>query len=112
MKKEEKNKISEDLLTQKVIDPETGNNITGQYIGERLAELRVIADEIISEVKAECEKFPGNKQIIYENGYWELHERIGTGSIGPATAAAGPLLLEKKAKLAKVLQIETDRILL
>ena len=49
-------------------------------------------------------------KIIFK-GEWQIHEKLGMGSIGPATAAAGPLMEEKKQKLAKILEIRSKDII-
>ncbi len=51
------------------------------------------------------------KKEVYQKAYWEIHNELGMGSIGPATAAAGPLMERKKKKLAKVLGIESKDLL-
>jgi hypothetical protein len=110
--KEKNNKVQDDSMVQKVIDLETGKDITGEYIGTRLKELEEIADNMIIAAKSECEaKTPQETKTIYERTYWEIHEKLGMGSIGPATAAAGPLMYEKMEKLANELGIaEEERI--
>ena len=40
----------------------------------------------------------------------EMHEKIGQGSIGPATAAAGPLMSETERKLARLLDLDEAMI--
>jgi hypothetical protein len=111
MKKDEK-KPPNDMPVQMAIDPETGRDITGEVISRRLKELDIVGDEIIESAMSEYKKFPDKKMEIYEKAHWEIHEKIGTGSIGPATAAAGPLMYEKKAKLADMLNIEEkDRLM-
>ena len=69
-----------------------------------------MADEIIEHAVEEYRKDPDRRGEIYEKAYLELHERLGMGSIGPATAAAGPLMNNKKRRLAELLDIaEEDR---
>jgi hypothetical protein len=54
---------------------------------------------------------PGKTRRIYESTYYEIHEKLGSGSIGPATAVASGLMAEKKVELAEVLGIKAeDRI--
>ena len=110
--KDKERKVRDDLMDQKVIDLKTGRDITGEYISRRLKELEELADNIISSAKNECkDKNPQETRKIYENTYWEIHEKLGMGSIGPATAAAGPLMYEKMNKLANQLGIpEKERI--
>ena len=102
----------DDPLTQKVIDIETGRDITGEYIGKRLQELEIIADNIIALAEKKYRKNPQRKMEIYRNAHEEIHQKLGMGSIGPATAAAGPLMYEKKDALAKILSISEDERLL
>jgi hypothetical protein len=74
-------------------------------------ELGILADKIIQQAVSDAEADPENSRRIYESTYWEIHERLGSGSIGPATAVAAGLMEEKKEELADVLGIKTeDRI--
>ena len=103
----DKDKVSrEEDLTQRVIDPITGRDITGQYVNQRLKELEIVAEQIIDSALKEFGQTQSNRSNIYEKAYWEIHNKLGMGSIGPATAVAGPLMERKKRKLAKILKIE------
>ena len=54
----------------------------------------------------------GRRREFYEAAHGEIYKRLGVGSIGPATAAAGPLMREKMWELAEALGIdESDRLL-
>jgi hypothetical protein len=106
--KEKDREIMDESLTQRVIDPNTGRDITGEYINQRLKELEIIADKIIQSALKELKEDQSNKINIYQKAYWEIHDRLGMGSIGPATAAAGPLMERKKQKLAEVLAIQYE----
>jgi hypothetical protein len=111
--KKKRNEFEEPMV-QKAIDPITGRDITGEVISTRLGELEVLADKIIEKAVKDCEINPHMKETIYKEGYWEIHERLGTGSIGPATAAAGPLMSQKKEELRRALDIskeERDQLL-
>ncbi len=109
--KEVEKKRPDEIPVQKAIDPTTGRDITYEVITQRLKELDIVGNEIIKAALEEIKKFPDKKKEIYENAYWEIHEKIGTGSIGPATAAAGPLMYEKQDVLAEKLEIEEkDRL--
>jgi hypothetical protein len=100
-----------EIPVQRVIDLKTGRDITGEYITQRLRELEILADKIIQKAASDAEADPESKRKIYETTYWEIHERLGSGSIGPATSVASGLMEEKKAELADVLRIKTeDRI--
>jgi len=104
--KEEKKKKRDEPLVQMAIDPTTGRDITGEVIGTRLKELEIVADDIINVALEEYKKSQDKNKEIYEKFYWEIHQKLGMGSIGPATAAAGPLMYEKMEKLAKLLDID------
>ncbi|MBC8463111.1 hypothetical protein H8D76_02015, partial [Candidatus Bathyarchaeota archaeon] len=95
----------EEEMVQKVIDLETGEDITARYISRRLGELEELADELILKAVEELALDPAGRDEIYERYDSEMHERIGTGSIGPATAAAAPLMNEKKRELARRLGV-------
>ena len=106
-----KERIPNELRTQRVIDPQTGRDITGEYIARRLKELERIADEIVNIALDESTIHPSKKKEIYEKAYWEIQEKLGMGSIGPTTAAAAPLMDKKKIKLAEALGVDKeDRI--
>ncbi len=109
--KEKGKTIIDESLTQRVIDPKAGRDITGEYINQRLKELEKIAEKIIQSALKEFEQEKGNIQKTYEKAYWEIHIELGMGSIDPATAAAGPLMEKKKQKLAKVLEISSKDLL-
>ena len=109
--KDKKEKITDEHMVQRVIDPETGKDITGEHISQRLIELDTIADTIIDKAIQDFRNNHNKKMEIYEETYWKIHEKLGMGSIGPATAAAGPLMEKKKQKLAKVLEIRSKDLL-
>ncbi len=104
-------KIIDEHMVQRVIDPDTGKDITGEYINQRLKELYKTADMIIDKAFQDFRKDHDKKTEIYEEAYWQIHEKLGMGSIGPATAAAGPLMEKKKQRLAKVLEIRSKELL-
>lgn len=109
--KDEDEVPKDENLTQQIIDPNTGKDITGKYINQRLEELETITEKIIDSALKEYVKTQSNKVNIYEKAYWEIHNELGMGSIGPATAAAGPLMEKKKRKLAKVMEISSKDLL-
>ena len=109
--KEEDKLIKDDNLTQRVIDINTGRDITGEYIRQRLKELEILAEKIIKAAFREIKQDQRNKKEVYEKAYWEIHNKLGMGSIGPATAAAGPLMESKKQKLAQLLDIDAKDII-
>jgi hypothetical protein len=97
-------------MVQKVIDLETGEDITARYISKRLVELEELANTLIDRAVEELTRDPANRDEIYERYESEMNERIGMGSIGPATAVAGPLLSAKKYELAQRLGVHEDNI--
>ena len=106
---DEKNSINiDEELVQRVVDLKIGEDITGEYITQRLKELEILADEIIQQAARTVEVDPESQGEIYESTYWEIHEKLGSGSIGPATAVASGLMAEKKEELAKLLGINRD----
>ncbi len=107
--REEKPQIPrEEEMIQKCIDPITGKDITSEHIRQRLLELEIIANDIIDKAIKEYSINPDKKYSIYEKFYWEIHQKLGVGSIGPATAAAGPLMYSKMDELAKKLDISKE----
>ena len=108
MGKEKEYKVKDENLTQRIIDPSTGKDITGEYINQRLRELEKVADEIIQDALKKFQEHEANKVNIYQKAYWEIHKKLGMGSIGPATAAAAPLMEKKKIKLATLLEIDLN----
>ena len=107
--KEEKPQIPrEEEMIQKCIDPITGKDITSEHISQRILELEIIANDIIDKAINEYSINPDKKYSIYEKYYWEIHQKLGVGSIGPATAAAGPLMYSKMDDLAKKLEISKE----
>jgi len=109
--KDRKEEIKDEHMVQRVIDLDTGKDITGEYINQRLKELDKTADMIIDKAFQDFRKDHNKKTEIYEEAYWQIHEKLGMGSIGPATAAAGPLMEKKKQKLAKVLDIRSKDLM-
>lgn len=79
-------------------------NHSSSYIEDRLKELELIADELIQFALWRWEKNPKEKDDILKETEEYLNQRIGQGSIGPATAAAGLLLLKKVKKLQQIFQ--------
>ena len=108
MGKEKEYKVKDEDLTQRIIDPSTGKDITGEYINRRLKELEIVADEIIRNALNQFKENKEHKVNIYQKAYWEIHKKLGMGSIGPATAAAAPLMEKKKIKLATLLEIDLN----
>ena len=107
--KEEKPQIPrEDEMIQKCIDPITGKDITAEHIHQRLIELEKVANDIILNAIEESKGNSGKIKTVYEKFYWEIHQKLGVGSIGPATAAAGPLMYSKMDELANKLGISKE----
>ncbi|MBY9012132.1 MAG: hypothetical protein KGD70_07150 [Candidatus Lokiarchaeota archaeon] len=109
--KEKDKRIIDESLTQRVIDPNTRRDITGEYINQRLKELEIVAEKIIQVALKEYMQDQSKKKNIYQKAYWKIHNELGMGFIGPATAAAGPLMEEKKHKLGEVLEIDYQDLL-
>ncbi len=84
---------------QKVVDAETGQDITGQYIREGLEKLKEIGHRLIETAQFLVERHPDWKENIYEDFRDWLQIVIGQGSLGPATAAAAPLLRSLQEEL-------------
>ena len=111
--KEEKSQFPrEEEMIQKIIDPVTGKDITAEHIYQRLIELEKVANDIIVNAIEESKENPDEIKKIYEKFYWEMHQRLGVGSIGPATAAAGPLMYSKMDELANKLGISKEERIL
>ncbi len=104
-------RIREEDMVQKVIDLDTGEDITAKYVTRRLGELEILADKLIASAVEELSRDPGKRDEIHERYESEMHERIGVGSIGPATAVAAGLLSEKKHELAVKLGVPEEDIL-
>lgn len=92
--------------TQMVVDPDSGRDITGEYVRERLEILEVQGEEIVATCAWLARRHPEWTETLRTDGERRLHEVIGTGSIGPATAAAGPLLERLKRALREALSRE------
>ncbi len=93
---------------QKCIDPITGRDITAEYVESRLKELENLADVIIKFALWRKEKNPDREKEIFKETEEYLRLRIGHGSIGPATAAAGPLMMEKLKTLHDLFGLEFE----
>ncbi len=100
---------SEEEMIQKCIDPITGKDITAELMHQKLIELEKVANDIINSAIEEYKKNPSQEQPIYEKNYWDIHKKLGVGSIGPATAATGPLMYSKMDELANNLNISEDK---
>ena len=72
----------------------------------RLQELSVLADSFIEKAESEYKlnRTARNKIFLKYNDL--LFEKLGQGSIGPVTAAAGPLLNKKQEELAAKLDFD------
>lgn len=108
MKEEKPQFPREEEMIQKCIDPITGRDITAEHINQRLKELEIVANNIIENAIMEFKNNPEKKKTVYENHYWEMHQKLGVGSIGPTTAAAGPLMYSKMDELAEILDISRE----
>lgn len=97
MKKKDHDKLP--IENQKFQTVNSKQNHTSSYINDKLKELELIADELIKFTMWRWERNPKEKDTILKETEDWLNQRIGQGSIGPATAAAGPLLREKIEEL-------------
>ena len=97
MKKKDHDKLP--IENQKFQTVNSTQNHTSSYINDKLKELELVADELIKFAMWRWERNPKEKDIILKETEDWLTQRIGHGSIGPATAAAGPLLREKIEEL-------------
>ncbi len=86
---------------QRVVDANTGRDITGQYIREGLEKLEEIGHRLIETAQFLVKRHPDWKEQIYEDFRDWLHIVIGQGSLGPATAAAAPLMRSLQEELAR-----------
>ena len=97
MKKKENDEIRRE--NQKFQSVNSIQNHTSSYINDKLKELELIANELIKFAMWRWERNPKEKDTILKETEDWLNQRIGHGSIGPATAAAEPLLREKIEEL-------------
>ena len=97
MKKKENDEIRRE--NQKFQSVNSIQNHTSSYINDKLKELELIANELIKFAMWRWERNPKEKDTILKETEEWLNQRIGHGSIGPATAAAEPLLREKIEEL-------------
>jgi hypothetical protein len=93
---------------QKCIDPITGRDVTAEYVESRLIELENLANVIINFALWRKERNPDKEEEIFKETEEYLRLRIGHGSIGPATAAAGPLMMEKLKTLHELFGLELE----
>lgn len=96
---ERKNKNDEISNNQGFQFIDTNGNQSHSYIKDKLKELELIADELIRYAIWLWEKSPQDKKVILKEIEAYLTQRIGHGSIGPATSAAEPLLNNKLKEL-------------
>jgi hypothetical protein len=87
--------------TQKVIDLATGRDITREYISKGLERLEVIGNELVETATWLVNRHQDQGDQIFDDFRDRLQQVIGTGSLGPATGAAGPLLDRLQAELAR-----------
>ena len=66
MKEEKPQNPREDEMIQKCIDPVTGRDITTEYISQRLAELEIIAIDIVNKAIEEYKKNPNNLKKVFK----------------------------------------------
>ncbi|MHA1292761.1 MAG: hypothetical protein ACTSQJ_08865 [Promethearchaeota archaeon] len=76
-------------------------DLTGEVIGEKMKHLEIVSNELIKFALWRLRENFDEKEKILEETLNYMDVRIGQGSIGPATAAASPLLEDKKKELKK-----------
>jgi len=106
--------IDDGMPVQMAVDLTTGRDITAEVVSTRLQELEVLADEMIQQAREELEKDPSRRFEIYKDTFIKIHFKLGHGSIGPATAAAGPLMYSKLEELSLLFEAtddERDRVM-
>ena len=59
-------------------------DITDEYISQRLRELEIIANGIIQHTVDDIKAEPRSRRKIYETAHWEIHKKLGMGSIARA----------------------------
>ncbi len=91
--------------SERIVSDDGSGEATAAYVARRLRELAVEADDVIASAASAADRSPADLHEIYREAWWELHLRLGDGAIGPATAAAAPLLSEKQSVLATRLGI-------
>ena len=74
------------------------------YIEDKLKELEIIANVLIEFALWRLENNRDKKDIILSETREWMFQRIGQGSIGPATAAADPLLRRKISELEAIFE--------
>ena len=102
-KKRKDDKFEEDQKFQFI--PNIDNQ-PKSYIEEKLDELALISDELIQFSYWLGKRNPQNYDILFKETEIYLTQRIGHGSIGPATAAAEPLLRKKLKELYSLFKKE------
>jgi hypothetical protein len=104
MEKKHKNeKIAEDQKFQFVPNLE---NQPKSYIEEKQDELALISDELIQFARWLGKRNPQIYNLLLKETEIYLTQRIGHGSIGPATAAAEPLMHKKLKELQSLFEKE------
>ena len=77
-------------------------SLNTSYIDDKLKELEIIADALIEFALWRLENHPDKRELILNETRDWLFQKLGQGSIGPATAAADPLLRRKIAELEQL----------
>jgi len=102
MKKKHKNDEIKENQTFQLIP--NGEIQSKSYIEEKLEELSLISDELIKFAHWFWRRNPENKDLFLKETEAYLIQRVGHGSIGPATAAAEPLLDKKLKELNSIFE--------
>jgi hypothetical protein len=87
MDKDRISKIKDERSTQRIIDPSTGKDVTGEYVNQRLRELENVADDIIKDALKELQEHEADKVNIYQKNTVKSMKNLEWGLL------ALPLLL-------------------
>jgi len=97
MEERRKDDLYHDEQKIEFTDEQVSSNTS--YIDDKLKELEIIADALIEFALWRSENHPDKREFILNETRDWLFQKLGQGSIGPATAAADPLLRRKIAEL-------------
>lgn len=93
---------------QAIIDPQTGQDVTGEYLAPKIEALKKSADQVIDQALAEYKKDPQNKIEIYKKGSIKIAEGLSSVSLGPATGMIDTIIKEKQDELGEKMGAEKE----
>jgi hypothetical protein len=102
MEKKHKNEEFKENQTFRLVP--NGENQSKSYIEQKLDELKLISDELIKFAHWLWKRNPEDKNLFLKETEAYLIQRVGHGSIGPATAVAEPLLAKKLEELNSIFE--------